>query len=51
MKRDDGRIFMDGPALDVDCRRDRSFHSPRKRRRRREPVESRLYRYLRELDR
>jgi hypothetical protein len=50
MKREEGRIPMDATALDLG-RRDRSFPSPRKRRRRSEPVESRLIRYLRELDR
>lgn len=50
MKRDEGRISVDALALGVD-RRDRNFSAPRKRRRRREPVESRLTRYLRELDR
>ncbi len=50
MKREEGRISMEAPSLEVG-RRDRSFPSPRKRRRRCEPVETRIFRYLKELDR
>jgi hypothetical protein len=51
MKREDLRAQDESLVLEGAFKRARSIDSTRKRRRRREDVTDRLFRYLRELDR